>query len=146
MTQAEVGHAALRVGGSVLSGMRTLGGVALSAAKSQVVSAGSGSPSRHAAGEVSGGGVARFFSRSAPSEGVGVVGEREEQRREREEEQRRERRYASTSSGFLVLRIVDELVSNEQSFFVFLCTDWLSYCSPCLWKSAQLLDFVFRDS
>ena len=91
-TQAEVGHAALRVGGSVLSRMQTLGGVALSAAKSQVVSAGSGSPSRHTTGEVSGGGVARFFSRSAPLEGVGVVGEREE-------EQRRERRYVSTSSG-----------------------------------------------
>jgi hypothetical protein len=91
-TQAEIGHAALRVGGSVLSGMRTLGGMALSVAKSRVVSAGSGSPSRHAAGEESGGGVARFFLRSAPSEGVSVVGEREE-------EQRRERRYSSTSSG-----------------------------------------------
>jgi hypothetical protein len=46
----------------------------------------------------------------------------------------------------LVLRNVDELVSNKRSFFVFLCTDWLSYSSPCLWKAAPLSDFVFRDS
>jgi hypothetical protein len=88
-TQAEIGRAALKIGGSVLNGMRTLGGIALSAAKSRVVSAGSGSSSRHATGELSGG-VVRSFSRSAPSEGV--VGEREE-------EPRRERRYLSTSSG-----------------------------------------------
>jgi hypothetical protein len=75
----DIGHAALKVGGSVLSGMRTLSGMALSAAKSRVVSAGSGSSSSHAVGEMSAGGVARFFSRSAPSEGV--VGEREEPRR-----------------------------------------------------------------
>jgi hypothetical protein len=84
-TQAEIGHAALKVGGSVLSGMRTIGGMALSATKSRVVSAGSGSSSSHAVGEMSAGGVAMFFSRSTPSEGV--VGEREE-------EPRRERRYS----------------------------------------------------
>ena len=50
-----LGHAALKVGGSVLSGMRTLGGMALSAAKSRVVSVGSGSSSCHAVGEMSAG-------------------------------------------------------------------------------------------
>jgi hypothetical protein len=75
MAQAEIGHAALKVGGSILIGMRTHGGMAHSAAKSRVGSVGSGSSSRHATWERSGGCVARFFSQSASSEGV--VGERE---------------------------------------------------------------------
>ena len=90
-TQAELGQAALKVGGTVLSGMRTLGGLALSAAKSRVASGGMAKRGAGAgAGEPASGGVAvtRFFSRSAPSEGV--VGEREE-------EPRRERRYSSGS-------------------------------------------------
>jgi hypothetical protein len=78
-TQAEIVHAALKVGGSILSGMLTLGRMALSAAKSRVVSASSGCTLRHGTGELSGGGVARFFSRRVPSEGV--VGEREEEPR-----------------------------------------------------------------
>jgi hypothetical protein len=113
-TQAELGHAALKVGGSVLSGMRTLGGLALTAARSRVVpsslsslssatattASSPGVASRHGAGAGEGEGVVRLFSRSAPSEGgagAGAgVGERE---RERErEESRRERRYSSTTT------------------------------------------------
>ncbi|KAF8235718.1 hypothetical protein L208DRAFT_1537069 [Tricholoma matsutake] len=95
-TQAELGHTALKVGGSVLSGMRTLGGMALSTAKSQVASSSSGPTSRHGH-EEAGGGVMHFFWCSAPSEGaIGAAGEREE-------DSRRERRYSSTSSGMSVL-------------------------------------------
>jgi hypothetical protein len=89
-TQAELGQAALKVGGSMLTGMRTLGGMALSAAKSRVGSVSTSSNSRPGAGET-GEGTRRFFSRSAPSEGgVGVEGE---------SRGRKERRYSSTSPG-----------------------------------------------
>jgi hypothetical protein len=88
--QAELGHTALKVGGSVLTGMLTLGGMALSTAKNRVASSGSG-PVPGVSRET-GVGVARFFSRNAPLDGVaGVSG--------RTEEGRRERRYSSTSSG-----------------------------------------------
>ena len=42
MTQAELGHAAVKIGGSVLSGMKSLGGLAFSAAKAGVNAAVSG--------------------------------------------------------------------------------------------------------
>jgi hypothetical protein len=74
----------------MLSGMRTLGGMALSAAKSRVGSSSSGSTS---ATRETGGGAARFFSRSAPSEGR--VGDGELRGR-------RERRYSSTTSGISI--------------------------------------------
>jgi hypothetical protein len=83
-TQAELGNAALRVGGSVLSGMRTLGGLAVSATRSRV--SGGGEP----AGV--GGLTNRFFSRSAPADvDVGV--------REEEERRKRERRYSGTTNS-----------------------------------------------
>jgi hypothetical protein len=66
-TQPEIGHAALKVGGC--TGMRTFGGMALSAAKSRVVSAGSGSTLRHATGELLSGGLVRY-RRSGSREGV----------------------------------------------------------------------------
>jgi hypothetical protein len=89
--QAELGHTALKVGGSVLSGMLTLGGMALSTAKNRVASSGSGPVP--GVGRETGAGVARFFSRSAPLDSVaGVLGRTEE-------EGWRERRYLSTSSG-----------------------------------------------
>jgi hypothetical protein len=74
----------------MLNGMRTLGGMALSAAKSRVGSSSSGSTS---ATRETGGGAARFFSRSAPSEGR--VGDGESRGR-------RERRYSSTTSGISI--------------------------------------------
>ncbi|RDB17454.1 hypothetical protein Hypma_001642 [Hypsizygus marmoreus] len=98
-TQAELGTAALRVGGSVLSGMRTLGGLAVSAARSRVAGSGSGAGGERS-GSGNGSGVGRFFSRSAP-EGV-VTGGAWGRRREVEERQResdRERWYSNSSSS-----------------------------------------------
>jgi len=43
MTQADVGHAALKVGESMFTGMKFLGGMALEAAKSRVAGSGAGS-------------------------------------------------------------------------------------------------------
>ncbi|KAF9463475.1 hypothetical protein BDZ94DRAFT_1258923 [Collybia nuda] len=85
-TQAELGNAALRVGGSVLSGMRTLGGLAVSAARSRV----SGADPNPGGGV--GGLTNRFFSRSAPADVDAGV-------REEEERRKRERRYSGTNSS-----------------------------------------------
>ncbi|RDB26504.1 hypothetical protein Hypma_005607 [Hypsizygus marmoreus] len=100
-TQAELGTAALRVGGSVMSGMRTLGGLAVSAARSRVGGSGVGAGGeRSGSGSGNGSGVGRFFSRSAP-EGVVTSGAwgcgRDAEERERERE--RERRYSNSSSS-----------------------------------------------
>jgi hypothetical protein len=79
----------------MLNGMRTLGGMVLSAAKSRVGPSSSGltsANSRPGAGEI-GEGATRFFSRSGLFEGgVGVGGDGESRGRG-------ERRYSSTSSG-----------------------------------------------
>ncbi|KAF8952387.1 hypothetical protein BDZ97DRAFT_1930866 [Flammula alnicola] len=74
MTQADVGHAALKVGESMFSGMKFLGGMALEAAKSRVgpgpegrVGAFVSPPLRRGDGRGAGaGGGGRFVSRSAP--------------------------------------------------------------------------------
>ena len=73
MTQAELGHAAVKIGGSVLSGMKSLGGLAFSAAKAGVNAAVSG---EFGAGAGVGGytnssaigasASGKLFSRSAP--------------------------------------------------------------------------------
>lgn len=66
-----VGNAALRVGGTVLSGMKTLGGMAYSAAKARAT----GVPlpeSKESTKEGSGSGISSlFFSKSAPAGGSG---------------------------------------------------------------------------
>ncbi|KAI0766225.1 hypothetical protein BD413DRAFT_494502 [Trametes elegans] len=66
MSQAELSNAAAKLGGSVLSGMRTLGGLAISAARAGVNAA-----TEPGTGPVAGGGAggfgARFFSKSAPA-------------------------------------------------------------------------------
>ncbi|KAL0948774.1 hypothetical protein HGRIS_008904 [Hohenbuehelia grisea] len=82
LVQAELGSAARKVGGSMLSGMKSLGGMAYAAALSKagltvaspgggVVGAGSGSTGGGGAGGGGGVGVGgaanRFFSRSAPA-------------------------------------------------------------------------------
>ncbi|RDB23034.1 hypothetical protein Hypma_009839 [Hypsizygus marmoreus] len=97
-TQAELGTAALRVGGSVLSGMRTLGGLAVSAARSRVGGAGGGEEGSASRGGGSGSGAGRFLSRSAP-EGVvaGAGWGRGREAEDRERERDRERRYSNTS-------------------------------------------------
>ncbi|TFK18810.1 hypothetical protein FA15DRAFT_697905 [Coprinopsis marcescibilis] len=69
-TQAELGSAALKVGGSVLSGMRFLGGKAVEAAKSRI---GGGVDGGVGLGAGEGGGVR--VSRSAPSDGAGSAGD-----------------------------------------------------------------------
>ncbi|TFK32507.1 hypothetical protein BDQ12DRAFT_692387 [Crucibulum laeve] len=93
ITQADLGNAALKVGGSVLSGMRFLGGMAYEAAKNRVA------PDTGAVGgaAVNEGGLApltnRFFSRSAPAAagaGTSYV--------DPTPTERRERRYSNTSS------------------------------------------------
>ncbi|KAF8964962.1 hypothetical protein BDZ97DRAFT_1918662 [Flammula alnicola] len=74
MTQADVGRAALKVGESVFSGMKFIGGMALEAAKSRVGSGPEGRvgafvspPLRRGDGRGAGaGGSGRFLSRSAP--------------------------------------------------------------------------------
>ncbi|RDB23101.1 hypothetical protein Hypma_009950 [Hypsizygus marmoreus] len=95
-TQAELGTAALRVGGSVLSGMRTLGGLAFSAARSRVGGAGGGGEGSTSGRGGGGSGVGRFFSRSAPE---GVVAGAGWGRGREAEERERERRYSNTSSS-----------------------------------------------
>ena len=84
MSQADVGHAALKVGESVFSGMKFLGGMALEAAKSRVSAVGPegrvgafGSSGARATGVGETGlsgspGGGRFVSRSAPDENSGV--------------------------------------------------------------------------
>lgn len=74
MTQADLGNTALKVGGSLLSGMKTLGGMALSAAKSHI----SGSAPHHHHADLS----------SAAPPG----------RQQPHQHHKRERRHSTTSS------------------------------------------------
>ncbi|TFK84177.1 hypothetical protein K466DRAFT_527701 [Polyporus arcularius HHB13444] len=78
MSQAELGTAALKIGGSVFSGMKTLGGMAFSAARAGVTAAVSGeqaqaSPSSHtrststSGANSAAGALGMFFSKSAPA-------------------------------------------------------------------------------
>ncbi|KAI0333347.1 hypothetical protein GY45DRAFT_1344085 [Cubamyces sp. BRFM 1775] len=71
MTQADLGTAAVKIGGSVLSGMKTLGGLAMSAARAGVSAAVAGERDQPAAGLGSKGGNgglgSMFFSKSAPA-------------------------------------------------------------------------------
>ncbi|KAF8638773.1 hypothetical protein AX17_001968 [Amanita inopinata Kibby_2008] len=85
ITQAELGTAAMKVGGTLLSGMKTLGGIALSAAKNRIMTASTGG------GDALGPELRRsprkYVSTSAPSAANLDPGEI------------RERRYSSTSMG-----------------------------------------------
>ncbi|KAJ3886249.1 hypothetical protein GG344DRAFT_57825 [Lentinula edodes] len=74
ISQADVGNAALKVGGSVLSGMKTLGGLAYKSAVAAATDSGpysrinrQGSKGGAAIGGGVGGLANRFFSRSAPA-------------------------------------------------------------------------------
>ena len=58
VSQADIGNAALKVGGGLLSGMKVLGGMAVAAARGESMS--------NASSDV-GGGLRKFFSRSAPA-------------------------------------------------------------------------------
>jgi len=92
MTQTDVGHAALKVGGTVVSGMKYLGGIALEAAKNRVIpGTSSGIVITRVAqdsGDPSGDGRAKFVSRSAPDHHASVE----------ETSRLRERRYSSSTS------------------------------------------------
>ncbi|THU96949.1 hypothetical protein K435DRAFT_858103 [Dendrothele bispora CBS 962.96] len=70
MSQADLGNAALKVGGSVLSGMKNLGGLAYKGA----IAAASGNNSASGSGSKSGMSAFanKFFSRSAPAASEGV--------------------------------------------------------------------------
>ncbi|KAF9445816.1 hypothetical protein P691DRAFT_784691 [Macrolepiota fuliginosa MF-IS2] len=57
-SQSDLGNAAIKVGGSVLSGMKFLGGIAYEAAKNRIVEGSTASPT----------GNGKFFSRSAPTD------------------------------------------------------------------------------
>jgi hypothetical protein len=84
MTQAQ-GELALKVGGSMLSGMKFLGGMAYDAAVKRGGGAtGAGEPPPPAMG------INRLFSRSAPTKGEGEE--------EGEEEEKRRRRYSGEPS------------------------------------------------
>jgi hypothetical protein len=63
--EADLGHAAIKVGESVLSGVKALGGMAYSAARAKAGLSGSGSSGSSGGGGEQG--VGRFFSRSGPS-------------------------------------------------------------------------------
>ena len=60
VSQADVGHAAMKVGGGLLSGMKTLGGLAVYAARGERSDRGAGAAPAE-------GGLRKFFSRSAPA-------------------------------------------------------------------------------
>ena len=109
MTQAELGQAALKVGETVLGGMKLLGGMAYDAAKSRV-SGGSGDMGRVLGGEslVSGGVGGRFVSRSAPDTIDG---------NEAAAQRLRERRYsnASTISGQHITTVTPSTKSANAS-------------------------------
>ncbi|KAF9527640.1 hypothetical protein CPB83DRAFT_895045 [Crepidotus variabilis] len=95
ITQADVGHAALKVGESVFSGVKFLGGMAFEAAKNKVSGGSPGSGGSLTVAGAAGSGRAngtRFVSRSAPDAHTSV--EEEASRRLRE----RERRHSNTSS------------------------------------------------
>lgn len=92
ITQADVGHAALKVGESVFSGMKFLGGKAFEAAKSRVAPSPGPTPEgrlgAYSPGVISSGGGGGGISRSAPDNpGTDEVMER----------LRKERRYSNTS-------------------------------------------------
>lgn len=70
MTQTELGSTALKVGGNVLSGMKTLGGLAYSAAKARAGLAEPGATPKGASIPSMGALTNRFFSRSAPAAGA----------------------------------------------------------------------------
>lgn len=81
LTQADIGNAVLEVGGSVLSGMKTLSGMAYSAAKSRISpgDSSSPSPSRESDFALPTGGISNlFFSRVhlPPAAVVTVLGAR----------------------------------------------------------------------
>jgi len=95
MTQADVGHAALKVGESVFSGMKFLGGMALEVAKNRVTSGpsaglgiGNALPGSDGGYE---GGEGRFVSRSAPNFHVDVE--------EAAAQRVRERRHSASASS-----------------------------------------------
>ncbi|KAI0352417.1 hypothetical protein OH77DRAFT_783988 [Trametes cingulata] len=70
MSQADLGNAAVKIGGSVLSGMRTLGGMAISAARAGVSAAAAAAAERDpaaASGQPGSGFGSMFFSKSAPA-------------------------------------------------------------------------------
>jgi hypothetical protein len=101
MTQAELGQAAMKVGETVLGGMKFLGGMAYDAAKSRV-SGGVGDGGRVGEGWVSGG---RFVSRSAPDTSEGDEGAAQ---------RLRERRFsnASTISGHHITTVAPSTTST----------------------------------
>ena len=106
MTQAELGQAALKVGETVLGGMKFLGGMAYDAAKSRVSGGGADMGRVGGEGFVSGGGGGggRFVSRSAPDTSEG-----------NEAAQRlRERRFsnASTISGHHITTVAPSTTST----------------------------------
>ncbi|KAL6303055.1 hypothetical protein BKA93DRAFT_917639 [Sparassis latifolia] len=75
MSQAELGSAAIKLGGTVLSGMKSLGGLAISAARAGVSAAVAADGSGSGTGSEGPSGLSKmFFSRSAPSAGAGVGG------------------------------------------------------------------------
>jgi hypothetical protein len=116
MMQADVGHAALKVGESMFSGMKFLGGMALEAAKSRVAGGGAGSGgvggtpegrvgghghtrSSSRSGEArirSGSPGGRFVSRSAPDNDGGMASHQDARMVTAMD---RERRYSSVSSS-----------------------------------------------
>ena len=106
MTQAELGQAALKVGETVLGGMKLWGGMAYDAAKSRV-SGGAGDAGRVSLGGeglVSGGVGGRFVSRSAPDTSEG----------EAAAQRLRERRFsnASTISGHHITTVAPSTKST----------------------------------
>ena len=115
MTQGDVGQAALKVGESVFSGMKFLGGMALDAAKSRVTGKGAGSGGTPE-GRVGGYGHARsasrteearvrsgspggrFVSRSAPDNAGGMSSDQDQDPRATMTKDR-ERRHSNASSA-----------------------------------------------
>ena len=115
MTQADVGQAALKVGESVFSGMKFLGGMALDVAKSRVTGKGAGSggtPEGRARGYGharsasrteetrirSGSPSGRFVSRSAP-DNAGAMSSDQDQDPRAVMTKDRERRHSNVSSA-----------------------------------------------
>ena len=105
MTQAELGQAALKVGETVLGGMKLLGGMAYGAARGRVSSGGGGRVSRGGENLAPGG---RFVSRSAP-EAVPAVDDKSD------EVATRERRFSNTSSvsGYHVTAVAPSTKSSS---------------------------------
>ena len=108
MTQAELGQAALKVGETVLGGMKFLGGMAYDAARNRVSGGGrdTGRAIHGGEGLVSGGVGGRFVSRSAPD-----ASESDEAAAQR----LRERRFsnASTISGHHITTVAPSTKSTS---------------------------------